>query len=50
MSEYVELMGLRRIALQQGDEKTAQELMEAAQELIAADAVTDADFLAAAYL
>ena len=50
MSPYVELMQLRRIALLQGDEKTAQKLMEAAQQLIAADAVTDADLLAAAYL
>ena len=50
MSEYVELMQLRRIALLQGDEKTAWELMEAAKELIAADAVTDADYVAAGYL
>ena len=50
MSQYVELMQLRKIALLQGDEKTAQELWDAAAELERAGLVTEKDRVAAAYL
>ena len=50
MSQYVELMQLRKLALLQSDEKTAFELMEAADELIKAGVVTENELLAAAYL
>ena len=48
MSQYVELMQLRKIALLQGDEKTAQELWDAAAELERAGLVTEKDHVAAA--
>jgi len=50
MSNYVKLMQLRKLALIEGDEKTAAELMEAAEGLAKAGVVTDKEFLAAAYL
>lgn len=50
MTEYVELMQLRKLALLQGNESLAYELMEAAEDLIEAGAVTEDDFLAASYL
>lgn len=50
MSEYVEVMQLRKIALLKGDEKTAQQLMEVAEELERAGLVTEKDRIAAAYL
>ena len=50
MSEYVEVMQLRRLALLRGDEKTAAKLWEVAQELEELDLVTEDDRIAAAYL
>ena len=50
MSQYIELLQLRKLALQQEDEKTAQELWAAAQELERAGLVTEKDRIAAAYL
>ena len=50
MSQYVELMQLRRLALMQGDEKTAAKLWEAAQELEESGLVSEDDRIAAAYL
>ena len=50
MSEYVELMQLRKLALLKGDEETAFELMEAAQGLIDAGVVSEKELIAAAYL
>ncbi len=50
MSEYVELMQMRKLALLQKNEKVAQELMEAAEGLIKARAVTEKELLAASYL
>ena len=50
MSEYIQLMQLRKIALMQGDEKTAQQLWDAAEELESAGLVTEEDRIAAAYL
>ena len=50
MSQFVELMQLRKIALQRGDEATAQELWAAAEELEEAGLVSEDDRLAAAYL
>lgn len=50
MSNYVKLMQLRKLALLTGNEKTAAELMEAAEGLVKAGAVTDKELLAAGYL
>lgn len=50
MSEYIELMQLRKLALLTGDEEIAFQLMEAAEELIRAGAVTEKELEAAAYL
>lgn len=50
MSQFVELMQLRKIALLKGDEKTAQELFDAAEELERAGLVKEEDRIAAAYL
>ena len=50
MSQYVELMQLRKIALLEGDEKTARELWDAAMELDRAGLVKDDERIAAAYL
>ena len=50
MSQYVELMQLRKIALLKGDERTAQELLIAAKELERAGLVTEDDRIVAAYL
>lgn len=50
MSEYIELMQLRKLALLRGDEKTAFELMQAANDLVKAGVVTDKELLAASYL
>ncbi len=50
MSEYVELMQSRKVALLTGDERTAFELMEKAEKLVKAGVVTDKELLAAGYL
>ena len=50
MSDYVELMQLRKAALGERNEALAQELLEAALGLVDADLVTDDEMLAAAYL
>ena len=50
MSEYIELMQSRKLALFAGDEKTAFKLMEKAEKLIKAGVVTDKELLAAGYL
>ena len=50
MSDYIELMQLRKLALLKSDEKTAFELMQAANELIKAGLVAENELLAASYL
>ena len=50
MSEYVELMQLRKLALLNDEDEIAQALMDMALELDAAGLVTEDDRLAAAYL
>jgi len=50
MSNYVELMQLRKLALISMDEETATELMDAAEGLIKEGVVTDKELLAASYL
>ena len=49
-SQYVELMELRKACLQQGREDLAGELMEAADELVAAGLVGKEELAAAAYI
>ena len=49
-NEYLELMQLRKLALLKGDEELAFTLMEAAEELIKARAVSDDEIKAAGYL
>ena len=50
MSDYVELMQLRKLAILQGDEKLADELFKAADELVRLGIATDKEILAASYL
>jgi hypothetical protein len=50
MSLYVELLELRKAALQQEDEKLAQELWDQAQALLDAGLVTEDELTAAAYV
>ncbi len=50
MSNNVELMQLRKAALFKRDEALAQELLEAAQELVRVGLVTEDEMLAGAYL
>ncbi len=50
MSDYVDLMQRRKAALLKRDEALAQELFEAAQELVRAGLVFEDEFIAGAYL
>ena len=50
MSDYVELMHLRRLALLNEDEELAHELFEMCQDMIRLGMVTDDDIEAAAYI
>lgn len=49
MSQYVELMQLRKDALRRGHKKKAKEYMKAAQELRKKGEVTSKDYLGSAY-
>jgi hypothetical protein len=49
MSQYVELMQLRKDALRRGNRKKAKEYMKAAQELREKGEVTSKDYLASGY-
>ncbi len=49
MSQYVELMQLRKDALRRGNKKKAKEYMNAAQELRKKGEVTSKDYLASGY-
>lgn len=49
-SQYVELLELRKAALQQGREQVAAELLEAAEGLVAAGLVTSDELKAGAYI
>ena len=49
MSQYVELMQLRKDALRRGDRKKAKEYMAAAQKLRDKGEVSSKDHLASAY-
>lgn len=49
-SQYVELMELRKAALQQGQEQLAAELLEAAEGLVEAGLVSPEELTAGAYI
>lgn len=49
-SQYVELMELRKAALQQGQEQLAAELLDAAEGLVAAGLVSSHELKAGAYI
>lgn len=50
MSDYVELMQLRKLAILQGDEQLAFELLETAEQMVRLGMVSDEEMEAAAYL
>lgn len=50
MNEYLELMQLRKMALLRGKEELAQQLLDAAEQLVEAGLVSDDDIVAAAYI
>jgi hypothetical protein len=50
MSDYVELMHLRRLAILNEDEELAYELLEMCEELVRLGMVSDEEMMAAAYL
>ena len=50
MSDYVELMQLRRLAILNEDEELAYSLLEMCEELVRLGMVSDEEMMAAAYL
>lgn len=50
MSDYVKLMEVRKIALWEGDEETAEKCLDLAEALVAAGKVAPDEFIAGAYI